>query len=79
MKCCELPTGDGAWRTILGSVTPRLEGRTGMGASVQPPLATRKTRTPHKASGLSPFVGLGLTFGDDQIGQDIQYTKGNSS
>ena len=31
------------------------------------------------ASSLSPFVGLGLTFGGDQIGKDIQYSNGNSS
>lgn len=31
------------------------------------------------AGGLSPFVGLGLTYGGDQIGQEINYTNGDSS
>lgn len=30
-------------------------------------------------SGISPFVGFGLTFGGDQIGRDIQYESGKSS
>lgn len=30
-------------------------------------------------SGITPFVGIGITFGGDQIGRDIQYTNGSSS
>lgn len=30
-------------------------------------------------SGISPFLGIGVTFGGDQIGRDIQYTNGSSS
>lgn len=31
------------------------------------------------ATGLTPFVGIGLTFGGDQIGNNINYSDGSSS
>ena len=29
--------------------------------------------------GLTPFLGIGLTFGGDQVGEDIEYEDGHSS
>lgn len=40
---------------------------------------SQAAETAPTTGGMSPFLGIGLTYGGDQIGEEINYTNGDSS